>query len=87
MVIFPNNYFWLGKNHQQFVLDPEVLFKDGESLASEGLHRVVHNHLENVLEEVGVAAELEQHPVLAVDGKPSNQAVCQGKGLVQAQVV
>ena len=25
MVIFPNNYFWLGKNHQQFVLDPEVL--------------------------------------------------------------
>ena len=29
MVIFPNNYFWLGKNHQQFVLDPEVLFKVG----------------------------------------------------------
>ena len=25
MVIFPNNYFWLGKNHQQFVLEPEVL--------------------------------------------------------------
>ena len=70
MVIFPNNYFWLGKNHQQFVLDPEVLLSGIPRLRQGAfwgriqiLDSILWNHIWWVWMPFSQKSWVEVHPV------------------------